>query len=113
MIAEDDDNLAGRAFIRHELNDFLFNVGGHIGYGVKPSYRRRGFATAILRQSLTHIHRLGVTEALGTCDEDNLGSIKVIESQGGILEDYVNSECTLKWRYRLLKLVEINRTHRL
>ena len=99
LIAENDGNLVGRTSIRHELNDFLFNFGGHIGYGVRPSYRRQGFATEILRQSLALINGLGVTEVLVTCAEDNLGSIKVIESQGGILENSVNFEGILQRRY--------------
>jgi predicted acetyltransferase len=103
LIAENDGNLVGRTSIRHELNDFLMSVGGHIGYGVRPSYRRQGFATEILRQSLTYIHGLGVAEVLVTCDEENLGSIKVIESQGGILENKVESDGTLKRRYWITK----------
>ena len=99
LIAENDGYLVGRTSIRHELNDFLWSVGGHIGFGVRPDYRRQGFATEILRQSLSFIHELGVTEVLVTCDEDNLGSIKVIESQGGNLENKVEFEGTLKRRY--------------
>jgi predicted acetyltransferase len=103
LIAEIDGKLVGRASIRHELNDCLLSVGGHIGYGVRPSYRRQGFATEILRQSLTYIHGLGVREVLVTCDDDNFGSIKVIESQGGILENKVEFEGTLKRRYWITK----------
>ena len=103
LIAENDGNLVGRTSIRHELNDFLFNFGGHIGYGVRPSYRRQGFATEILRQSLALINGLGVTEVLVTCAEDNVGSIKVIESQGGILENSVNFEGILRRRYWITK----------
>ena len=103
LIAENDGNLVGRTSIRHELNDYLLSVGGHIGYGVRPSYRRQGFATEILRQSLVLIHGLGVTKILVTCDDDNLGSIKVIESQGGILENKVEFEGTVKRRYWIMK----------
>ena len=103
LIAENDGNLVGRTSIRHELNDYLLSVGGHIGYGVRPSYRRQGFATEILRQSLVLIHGLGVTKILVTCDDDNLGSIKVIESQGGILENKVEFEGTVKRRYWITK----------
>ncbi len=99
LIAEHDGQLIGRSSIRHELNDFLFNVGGHIGYGVRPAYRRKGFATEILRQSLELISELGVTEVLVTCDDDNVGSYKVIESQGGVLENRVEFEGSLKRRY--------------
>ena len=103
LIAENDGNLVGRTSIRHELNDYLLSVGGHIGYGVRPSYRRQGFATEILRQSLVLIHGLGVTKILVTCDDDNLGSIRVIESQGGILENKVEFEGTVKRRYWITK----------
>ena len=104
MIAENDGELVGRTSIRHELNDFLFSVGGQIGYGVRPSYRRRGFATDILRQSLTYIHRLGVTQVLVTCLEDNVGSMKVIESQGGVLENTVEFEGALWHRYWITRV---------
>ncbi|MEI6216402.1 MAG: GNAT family N-acetyltransferase [Actinomycetes bacterium] len=99
LIAEHDGQLIGRSSIRHALNDFLFNVGGHIGYGVRPAFRRRGFATEILRQSLELLSELGVTEVLVTCDDDNVGSYKVIESQGGVLENRVEFEGSLKRRY--------------
>jgi predicted acetyltransferase len=103
LIAENEGNLVGRASIRHELNDFMFRVRGHIGYQVRPSYRRQGFATEILKQSLTFINELGVKEVLVTCDDDNVGSIKVIESQGGILENTVAFERILKRRYWITK----------
>lgn len=99
LIAEAEGHLIGRSSIRHELNDFLFNVGGHIGYGVRPEFRRRGYATEILKQSLELIRKLGVNEVLITCDDENIGSAKVIESQGGILENRVEFEGTLKRRY--------------
>lgn len=105
LMAESEGILVGRASIRHELNDFLFNYGGHIGYGVRPSYRRRGFATEILRQSLSYLHGLGVSEVLVTCDEDNVGSAKVIESQGGILENTVEFEGILKRRYWISRVI--------
>ena len=103
LIAESEGNLIGRTSIRHELNDFLFNFGGHIGYGVRPNFRRQGFATEILRQSLGYIHRIGITEVLITCHDNNLGSIKVIESQGGTLENVVNFKDDLMRRYWIKK----------
>lgn len=83
----DGDDYLGRLAIRHRLNDFLLDVGGHIGYDVRPSRRREGHATAMLRGALPWAHRLGIDPALVTCDDDNVGSIRVIEAAGGVLED--------------------------
>lgn len=92
FIAEVDGQLVGRSSIRHELNTFLLNYGGHIGYGVRPAFRRRGYATEILRQSLTYIRRLGVGDVLITCFDENVGSATVIETCGGELENFVELE---------------------
>ena len=77
----------GRMSIRHELNDWLREVGGHIGYDVRRSRRREGHATAMLAAALPIAAELGIDEALITCDEDNLASRKVIEVNGGVLEE--------------------------
>ena len=76
-----------RIAIRHVLNDFLLDVGGHIGYDVRPTRRREGHATAMLRAALPWALDLGIDPALVTCDDDNVGSIRVIEACGGVLED--------------------------
>ncbi len=83
----DGDDYLGRIAIRHTLNDFLLEVGGHIGYDVRPSRRREGHATAMLRAALPWARDLGIDPALVTCDEDNTASIRVIEAAGGVLED--------------------------
>ena len=77
----------GRLAIRHRLNDFLLDVGGHIGYDVRPSRRREGHAREMLRQALPWAHGLGIDSALVTCDDDNAASLRVIEAAGGVLED--------------------------
>ena len=83
----DGEDYLGRLAIRHELNDFLLSVGGHIGYDVRPTRRREGHATAMLKASLPWALALGVDPALVTCDDDNLASTRVIEAAGGVLED--------------------------
>ena len=82
--------IVGRVSIRHSLNPYLERFGGHIGYVVVPEYRRRGYATAILRQSLQIARqKLGLQRVLVTCDADNIGSIRTIEKNGGVLESIV------------------------
>lgn len=77
----------GRLHIRHRLTPALFEVGGHIGYAIRPSARRCGHATAMLRAALPIARGLGINSALLTCDVDNQGSRQVIERNGGVLED--------------------------
>ncbi len=83
----DGDQYLGRLSIRHELSDWLREFGGHIGYVVRPSARRRGHASAMLAASLPIALGLGIDPALATCDADNAGSRRVIESGGGVFED--------------------------
>jgi len=83
----DGDTYLGRLSIRHHLVGWLKEVGGHIGYDVRPSARRRGHATAMLHAALPVAAGLGIDRALVTCDDDNLASRAVIEANGGVLED--------------------------
>ena len=78
--------------IRHELNDFLRTRGGHVGYGVLEQFRRRGYATEILRQALVVARSLGIDRVLITCDDDNLASSRVIEACGGKLDSVLPAE---------------------
>jgi predicted acetyltransferase len=90
LFAFDGTRIVGRVSIRHTLNSYLERFGGHIGYVVVPEYRRQGYATAILRQSLEIARqKLGLKRVLVTCDDDNVGSIKTIEKNGGALESTV------------------------
>lgn len=83
-------DIVGRVSIRHVLNAYLERVGGHVGYAVVPAFRRRGYATEILRQALVIAReRLGLDRVLVTCDDDNVASIRVIEKNGGVLENTV------------------------
>jgi len=106
LIAEDAGNLVGRSSIRHTLNDFLFNYVGHIGYGVRPEFRRRGFASQIMTRSLNLIFEFGVNRVLMTCSDDNIGSAKIIEAHGGVLENKVEFKGVAKRRYWISNLSE-------
>ena len=81
----EDGKAAGLVRMRHRLNDNLKIKGGHIGYYVRPSARRRGVASAALGLALQEIARLGIHEVMPTTNPDNFGSIRVIEENGGAL----------------------------
>ena len=81
------DQILGFLAIRHRLNRYLLEFGGHIGYSVRPSARGRGIATAALEQALVEARELGIERVLVTCDEDNAASRRVIEKAGGRVED--------------------------
>jgi predicted acetyltransferase len=84
----DGEEWLGRIQLRQRLNDRLLAGGGHIGYDVAPEHRRRGHATAMLREMLAvAAARYGIASALVTCDPDNVGSRRVVEACGGVLED--------------------------
>jgi predicted acetyltransferase len=85
-MAEDDEYL-GRITLRHELTDALHTWGGHVGYAVRPSARRRGHAAAALRGILEVAWSRDIDPVLVTCDVDNVASRRVIESVGGTFED--------------------------
>lgn len=95
------DQIVGRASIRFEVNEYLARAGGHIGYAVLPSQRRRGYATDILMQSLVIARSDGVDDVLVTCDVDNVASRTLIERCGGEFDGivYDEKESVKKRRY--------------
>ncbi len=86
LVAVIDQTIVGRISIRHSLTPFLLARGGHIGYGVLPGYRLRGYAGQILSQGLIIARALGIDRVLLTCADNNIGSIKIIESHAGVFE---------------------------
>ena len=86
-MVDDSDELVGRISLRHVLTPWLLEVGGHIGYAVRPSARRKGHATRALALMLPVAAEHGIESVLVTCDEDNHASRRVIEANGGVLED--------------------------
>ncbi len=110
-----EGKIVGRSSIRHELNDLLIKTGGNIGYAVATTYRKRGFATEILKQSLNYCRDvLNLEQVLITCDDDNIASAKTIEKNGGLLENKVfsESENKLKRRYWIIPPKEKTNDHR-
>ncbi|MDI9896335.1 GNAT family N-acetyltransferase [Rhodococcus sp. IEGM 1381] len=88
-----DGRYLGSIQLRHRLNDFLADVGGQIGYGIRPSERRKRIATRALRQVLGFAgDRIELSSVLITCDEENVGSRKTIEACGGVLDSVRRSD---------------------
>lgn len=84
----DGDTYLGEISLRHSLDHpALLEAGGHVGYCVRPSARRRGHATDALRQVVALAGARGIPQVLVTCDSDNAGSRRVVEACGGVLED--------------------------
>jgi len=88
-IRESDNYLIGMVDIRHQLNDYLYNYGGHLGYSVRKSERRNGYATELLRKTLPWCAELGLDKALVCCFKDNIASARTIITNGGELENEV------------------------
>lgn len=94
------NRLLGAINIRHYLNDHLLKEGGHIGDGIRPSERRKGYATEMIRLALIECKKLGMDKVLITCNKDNIGSRKSIINNGGVLEnEIIDSDGELLQRY--------------
>ena len=92
--------IVGMISIRYELNEVLLHNGGNIGYGVRPSERRKGYATQMLAMALEKCRERSIDRALVTCDKDNIGSSRTLQKNGGVLEDErVDEEGTVFQRY--------------
>lgn len=89
---EKEDIMVGAVHIRHYLNEKLLFDGGHIGDGVRPSKRKKGYATKIISLALDKCKELGIDKVLITCNKDNIASAKSIINNSGILENEVIDE---------------------
>jgi len=93
------DEFIGKVSIRHKLTEKLSREGGHIGYQIRPTKRNMGYGTEILKQALPVAYELGISKVLVTCDDNNIGSAKIIEKNGGVLENKMQCGKDLKRRY--------------
>ncbi|SRR5260221_4510951 len=83
----DNGEFIGRVSIRHILTEYLRKENGHIGYYIRPSKRNMGYGKIILTLALSKAKELGINKVLVTSDETNTGSKKIIEANGGVLEN--------------------------
>lgn len=98
-IREDDNKLVGILNIRHKLNEYLYNYGGHIGYSVRRIERKKGYAKEMLKIALKKCKDINIEDILITCDAENTASIKTVKSCGGTLENKVNNGYNVIYRY--------------
>jgi len=90
LVHENELRVLGMFNFRHELNDFLEKIGGHIGYCVRPSERRKGYAKEMLFLGLEKCREYGLKSVLITCTDSNIGSRKTIEACGGVFEGHTH-----------------------
>ena len=86
LIRKSDDRLIGMIQVRHYFNDYLEKFGGHIGYSIRPSERRKGYAKEMLKMALPYCREIGIDRVLITCIDGNIGSEKTILANGGVYE---------------------------
>ena len=89
---DEKDIIIGAVNIRHKLNEILLKNGGHIGDGVRPSQRRKGYATKMIALALEECKKLGIFKVLMVCHKDNIASARSIQKNGGILENEISAE---------------------
>lgn len=92
FFVNEENYIIGALHFRSELNERLLSTGGHIGYGIRPSERKKGYATKMLSLALPIGRKLGLSKVLITCNKDNLGSAGTIKNNGGVLENEVTED---------------------
>ena len=90
FVRKSDNRLVGMIQVRHCFNDYLEKYAGHIGYSVRPSERRRGYAKKMLKMTLPFCREIGLDRVLVSCIDGNIGSEKTILANGGVYESTVH-----------------------
>ena len=99
-VSNEENRIVGVIDLRHHINHPILGTwGGHIGYSVRPSERRKGYASEMLKQNLINCKNLNIEKVLITCDETNLASQKIILSNGGIYENSLEVDGNIVNRY--------------
>lgn len=111
LVRTNDNKVIGICNIRHTLSDFLLNYGGHIGYTIRPSERRKGYGIIQLEKALEKCNDLNIDKVLITCNEENIASAKTIEKCYGEYENTVHKGDKILRRY-WISLSKINNIHR-
>ena len=99
LAIDNNDNIVGMIDIRHRLNDYLLEFGGHIGYSVAKENRRKGIATRMLALALLECNNLYINKVLITCDKQNIASAKTIINNKGVLENEICDGDRITQRY--------------
>ena len=86
LVRKSDGRVLGMLQVRHYFNEYLEKFGGHIGYSVRPSERRKGYAKQMLKMVLPYCREIGLDKVLITCIDGNIGSEKTILANGGVYE---------------------------
>lgn len=92
LVDDEKDYFIGEVSIRHRLNDALERYGGHIGYCVRASEWNKGYGTLMLKLALVEAKKIGLSKVLITCNDDNIGSAKVMENNGFVLQDKIENK---------------------
>lgn len=85
-IRESDNKIVGTINIRYTLNEYLRKIAGHIGYGIRPSERKKGIAKIQLYLALKESLKVNLNKVMISCEQNNIASEKTILAFGGILE---------------------------